>query len=84
MDFDALWQQALAPTLAAAGEDGAAILGLHPGAKAELPFAGAFGWLVGAFHVPCKILRKVGLKKRRKISVSASRVNKGLSGSFTP
>jgi hypothetical protein len=50
VNFDALRQEALAPTLPAAREDGAAVLGLHAGAKSELLFAGALRGLVGAFH----------------------------------
>lgn len=50
MDFDTLWQQALAPTLAAAIQDGASVFGLHARAEAELLLASPLGWLVGAFH----------------------------------
>jgi hypothetical protein len=50
MHFHALWQQALAPALTTASENGAAILGFHAGAEAELAFTRAFRSLVSAFH----------------------------------
>lgn len=43
-------QQAFAAPLAAAGENGAAALRFHAGAEPELPFPGALGRLVSAFH----------------------------------
>jgi hypothetical protein len=49
-DFDTLGQQAFSTALPAAAQDGAPALGLHPRAKAELPLARAFAWLIGAFH----------------------------------
>jgi len=52
VNLHALRQQALAAALAAAGKDGAAVLGCHAGAEPELLLAGAFGRLVGAFHKP--------------------------------
>jgi len=45
-----LWQQSFPSALAPAGERGASALGFHACAKAMLTFAGAFGWLVRAFH----------------------------------
>jgi len=50
MDFDALWQEALATALPATGEDGTPALGLHASAETELLFARALGCLIGAFH----------------------------------
>jgi hypothetical protein len=50
MLIHALWQQSFPSALAPAGERGASTLGFHACAKAMLTFAGAFGWLVGAFH----------------------------------
>ncbi len=50
VDFDAFWKEALASALAAAGEDGATIFSLHPGAKSELLLACALGSLVCAFR----------------------------------
>jgi hypothetical protein len=50
MSVDAFWQQSFPPALAPAGERGAPAFGLHACAKAVLTFAGAFGWLVRAFH----------------------------------
>ncbi len=51
VDFDTLWQQALAAALAAAAQNGAPTLGLHPRAKAKLLLPGALAGLVGAFHM---------------------------------
>jgi len=50
MDFDTLWQQALAPTLAAAIQDCASVFCFHARPEAELLLASPLGWLVGAFH----------------------------------
>jgi hypothetical protein len=50
VDFDALWKEAFASMAAAAVEDGASALCLHPGAESKLPFARALGWLIRAFH----------------------------------
>jgi len=50
VDFDALREKALATASAAAVEDGAAILGGHPSAEAELLLARALGRLIRAFH----------------------------------
>jgi len=50
MDFDTLWQQALAPTLAAATQNGASVFCFHARPEAELLFASPLRWLVGAFH----------------------------------
>jgi hypothetical protein len=50
MHFHAFWQQSFPPALAPAGERGASAFGFHACAKAMLTFAGAFGWLVRAFH----------------------------------
>jgi hypothetical protein len=52
VDFHALGKQPFSSALPAAGKDGTAILGLHPGAEPELTFARALGRLVGAFHNP--------------------------------
>lgn len=51
VDFDTLRQQALAAALAAAAQNGAPTLGLHPRAKAKLLLPGALAGLVGAFHM---------------------------------
>jgi hypothetical protein len=50
MLFHAFWQQSFPSPLAPAGERGASAFGFHACAKAMLTFAGAFGWLVRAFH----------------------------------
>jgi len=50
VDLDALGKQALAATLAAAGQSGASAFGLHAGAEAVLAFARAFRGLVSSFH----------------------------------
>jgi len=50
VDFDTLRKEALASTLAAAAQNGAARLGFHPGAEPKLLLARALGRLVGAFH----------------------------------
>lgn len=50
VNLDALWQEALAAALPAAGENGTPALGLHAGAKPKLLFARALGCLIGAFH----------------------------------
>jgi hypothetical protein len=42
MDFHALWQQAFTAALTTASQGGASAFRLHAGAKAMLPFAGAF------------------------------------------
>lgn len=52
VNLDALWQEALATALTAAGKDGPAFLRLHAFAKAKLLFARALGRLIGAFHRP--------------------------------
>ncbi len=49
LQLDAFRNQAFAAFLAAAAQDVAARLGGHTGAKAELIFASALGWLIGAF-----------------------------------
>jgi len=48
--FHAFWQQSFPSALAPAGERGTSAFRFHPRTKAMLTFAGAFGWLVGAFH----------------------------------
>ena len=58
--IDAFWQQTLAPTLASAGERGAAAFGFHPGAEAVLMFARALGGLESAFHNPKKPFGAIG------------------------
>ena len=50
MLIHAFWQQSFPAALAPAGERGPSAFGFHACAKAMLTFAGAFGWLVGAFH----------------------------------
>ena len=50
MNFDALRQEALASTLAAAGKNCPSAFGLHAGTESELLFPRAFRWLIGAFH----------------------------------
>ena len=59
MYLDAFWQKALAAALAPARERGAPALGLHARAKPVLPFAGAFGCLVSAFHKAEKRFRAI-------------------------
>ncbi len=51
VDFDTLWQEALAAALAAAAQNGAPTLGLHPRAKAKLLLPCTLTWSVGAFHM---------------------------------
>ena len=77
VNFDALGHQTLPATLAAAAQDGAAILGRHPLAEAELLFARALGRLVGAFHE-----WKVLSKRARRIAAK-SRVSTSPAGSFS-
>jgi hypothetical protein len=48
-NLNTLRHETLAAFLAAAAEDIATGLAGHTGAEAELLFAGALGWLVGAF-----------------------------------
>lgn len=50
--LNALRQQPLASAGAAPVENGAAALGLHAGAKSELPLARALRRLISAFHKP--------------------------------
>ncbi len=50
VDFDTFREKPLAALTAATAQDGAAGLGLHAGAEAELLFARALGGLVCAFH----------------------------------
>ncbi len=50
VDFDTFRKKPLAAVTTAAAQDGAAGLGLHAGAEAELLFARALGRLVCAFH----------------------------------
>ena len=47
---NALWKQAFATALAAAGKSGAAALCSHPGAKTVLAFTRSFRWLISALH----------------------------------
>jgi len=49
-DLDTLGQQPFATALTTAAEDRPPTLGLHPGAKTELPLPRALAWLIGAFH----------------------------------
>ena len=51
MDLNTLRQQTLASTLATTAQDGATAFSLHACTEAELAFARALGWLVGALHV---------------------------------
>lgn len=55
VDLGTLGEKALTALLAAAAECVASGLGAHARAEAVLAFAGALGWLIGAFH---------GLKRR--------------------
>jgi hypothetical protein len=50
MLFHTFWQQSFPSALAPAGERGASAFGFHAGTKTMLTLAGAFGWLVRAFH----------------------------------
>lgn len=74
VDFDTLWQEALAPTLAAAAQDGPARLGLHARAEPKLLLARAFGRLVCAFH-------KIGSVEPDKLAV-ARRESIGIFADF--
>lgn len=49
LKLHALGNQTLAAFLTTAAKDASAGFGGHAGTKAELLFAGALGWLVGAF-----------------------------------
>ncbi len=60
VDFDTLWQETLASTLAAAVQDIAARLGFHARAEAKLTLARALGRLVSAFH-------RIGSVERSKV-----------------
>ena len=51
MELNTLRQETLATPLTATIQDGATAFGLHAGTEAELAFARALGWLVGALHV---------------------------------
>ena len=51
MELNTLRHETLAPTLTTTAEDGATAFGLHARTEAELAFARALGWLVGALHV---------------------------------
>ena len=57
MDLNTLRQETLASALTTTAQDGATAFGLHAGTEAELAFARALGWLVGALHVVKKSLR---------------------------
>ena len=61
MDFNALRQEALAATLAAAGENGASALGFHAGAESKLLLARALRGLISAFH------KRKSLEKERRV-----------------
>ncbi len=85
LNLHALRQETFAATLAAAGENGAAILGLHAGAKAKLLLASALRGLIGAFH-RTRALEYSG-KKERQDSGSIHPVNAGsapkISGGYS-
>ena len=49
LNLDAFWNKAFAAFLAAAAKDITSGFGGHAGTKSELIFAGALGWLIGAF-----------------------------------
>ena len=74
MHINFLRQEALAPTLTAAGKDGPAIFRAHAFAKAELLFAGALGWLISAFWHRRKWLKRVrNITTHPWVSMSAFR-----------
>jgi len=50
MNFDALGNKALAPSLAATTNDVAPILRRHAGSESMLTLAGSLGRLVSSFH----------------------------------
>jgi hypothetical protein len=60
VELNTLRKESFASTLAATAEDGATAFGLHAGTEAELAFARALGWLVGALHVVRILNNRVG------------------------
>ena len=74
MKFDAFWEQAFAPALAATRERGAAAFAFHARAETVLAFARALGWLIRAFHKTEKLIRRdsraVTVGMRRALSIS--------------
>lgn len=76
MNLHALRQQPLAATLAAAGKDGAAVLGLHACAEAELLLARPLGRLVSAFHKTLLLRKDTFWKKSRNSTGSRGDVNR--------
>lgn len=50
VDLGTLWKKALASFLTATAEAVTTSFSAHAGAEAVLAFAGALGWLIGAFH----------------------------------
>ena len=50
VDLCTLWKEALTALLATATECVTTSFGAHAGAESVLTFAGALGWLKGAFH----------------------------------
>ena len=59
MDLNTLRQETLASALTTTAKDGATAFGLHAGTEAELAFARALGWLVGALHVVIVLKNRV-------------------------
>ena len=79
VDFHTLWQESLAAALASPRKDGTAVFGFHAGAKPELPFARALGWLIGAFHKSRKSVagkRVETLAARRPLSINLPFANR--------
>ena len=60
MELNSLRQETLASMLTTAAQDGATVFGLHAGTEAELLFARALGWLIGALHVVKVLRNRVG------------------------
>lgn len=79
VDFDTFREKPLAAVTTAAAQDGAAGLGLHAGAEAELLFARALGRLVSAFH-------KIGKWRResKRILRGVNPKSEGLSTNHFP
>jgi len=50
MNFSTLGKKAFTPFLAATAQRVATSFGAHAGTEAVLALAGAFRWLIGAFH----------------------------------
>jgi len=69
MYLDPFWQQPLAAALTPPSQRSAPTFRFHARAKPMLAFAGALGWLVGAFHKAEKRFRN----DSRAVTVGMSR-----------